>query len=200
MENEAGAGVRASLESRKLELEVEKLGLDVASARRIQRVELVLRLMPSLTIMVTVLGFAFSVWQYSSEQAKGRQAAERQAVREAEASQRDFMKPLLDKQQQLYFEAATAAATIASSSDPGQRRQAVEKFWSLYWGPLVMVESTDVSGAMKAFGSCISGAEKCSESDVQNRSLALASALETSIMRTWNAKPEDFVKGQFVYR
>lgn len=157
MENEDGTGARALLESRKLELEVEKLSLDVASKRRLQRYELVLRLMPSLTIMVTVLGFGFSVWQYSSEQAKGREAAERQAIREAEASQREFMKPLLDKQQELYFEAATAAAMIASSSDPTERKQAETKFWTLYWGPLVMVESTDVSGAMKAFGRCING-------------------------------------------
>jgi hypothetical protein len=63
MEKEARAAARASLESRKLELEVEKLSLDVVSARRIQQFELVLRLMPSLTIMVTVLGFGFSVWQ-----------------------------------------------------------------------------------------------------------------------------------------
>lgn len=195
-----GAGAAASLDSRKLELEIEKLALDVASAREVQRFNLVLRLMPSLTIMVTVLGFGFSVWQYSSEQSKGREAAERQAVRDAEASQREFMKPLLDKQQQLYFEAATAAATIASSADAAQRRQAEATFWMLYWGPLVMVESTDVSGAMKAFGRCISGAEKCTGADLQNRSLALASALEASILRTWNTRPGDFVRGQFVYR
>jgi type II secretory pathway pseudopilin PulG len=200
MESDAGNSAKAPMESRKLELEVQKLTLDVASARRIQRFELVLRLMPSLTILVTVLGFAFSVWQYSSDQAKGREAAERQAVREAEASQREFMKPLLDKQQELYFEAATAAAMIASSPDPGERRQAERKFWTLYWGPLVMVESTDVSGAMKAFGRCISGEDKCSGPEVQDRSLALASALEASILKTWNAKPEDFIKGQFVYR
>lgn len=200
MENEDGTGARALLESRKLELEVEKLSLDVASKRRIQGYELVLRLMPSLTIMVTVLGFGFSVWQYSSEQAKGREAAERQAIREADASQREFMKPLLDKQQELYFEAATAAAMIASSSDPTERKQAETKFWTLYWGPLVMVESTDVSGAMKAFGRCINGEEECSGSEVHSRSLTLASALEESILKSWNAKPEDFMEGQFVYR
>jgi hypothetical protein len=199
MENEAEAA-SASLGSRKLELEVERLALEVANARRTQRFELILRLLPSLTIMVTVLGFGFSVWQYNREQAKGREAAERQAIREAEASQREFMKPLLDKQQQLYFEAATAAATIASSSVPAQRKQAEDKFWTLYWGPLVMVESTDVSGAMKKFGWCLSGVEKCSPSDLQDRSLALASVLDTSILKTWNARPDEFIKGQFVYR
>jgi hypothetical protein len=198
MADETILSARPAVELRKLELEVEKLKLDITSSARIQRFDLVLRLMPALTIMVTVLGFVFTVWQYSHEQARARAAAERQSVRDAEARQREFMKPLLEKQQQLYFEAA--AATITSSSNPSQRQQAEAKFWILYWGPLVMVESTDVSGAMKAFGMCLSGNKKCSDGEVQNRSLALASTLETSILRTWNAKPEEFTKEQFVYR
>ncbi|HUR33305.1 MAG TPA: hypothetical protein VM032_05885 [Vicinamibacterales bacterium] len=200
MANATGTPAPASLESRKLALEVEKLGLDIASMRRVQRFELALRLMPSLAVIVTVLGFGFSVLQYTGEQAKDRKAVEEQAIRSAEASQREFMKPLLDKQQELYFEAATAAAVIASSPDLAARRQAEARFWTLYWGPLVMVESTEVSGAMKAFGRCLSGEEQCSSSDLQGRSLTLASALETSILKTWNARPDDFVKGQFVYR
>jgi hypothetical protein len=193
-------GVGGQLDLRKQELEVEKLALDVAAAKRIRRYELMLQLMPSLTIIVTVLGFAFSVWQYTTEQEKSRQAEERQAIRDAEASQREFMKPLLDKQQQLYFEAATAASTFATSSDPKQRHEAQDKFWALYWGPLVMVESTEVSDAMMAFGRCVSGEEKCAESEVRNRSLKLASTLEQSILKTWNTRPEEFIKGQFVYR
>ena len=200
MSNNVSSTVGEQLEARKLELEVEKLSLDEAAARRIQRFELVLQLMPSLTIIVTVLGFAFTVWQYTNEQAANRAAAERQAVRDAEASQREFMKPLLDKQQQLYFDAATAAATIASSSSTADRQRAEDRFWTLYWGPLVMVESTEVSGAMKAFGRCLSGEEKCGDLEVRNRSLMLASALETSILKTWNARPDEFIKGQFIYR
>jgi hypothetical protein len=188
------------LDLRKQQLEVEKLALEVAAAKRLRRYELVLQLMPSLTIIVTVLGFAFTVWQYTNEQSKSRQAAEQQAIRDAEASQREFMKPLLDKQQQLYFEAATAAATFATSPDPKQRRDAENTFWALYWGPLVMVESTEVSGVMMAFGRCVSGEEMCTNPEVRNRSLKLASTLEQSILKTWNTKPEEFIKGQFVYR
>ena len=200
MQNAPAASTEAVLSARKLELEIEKLTLDVATLRRVRRFELILRLMPSLTIMVTVLGFAFSIWQYSSEQRLAREAAERQAIREAEASQREFMKPLLDQQQSLYFQASTAAATIASSTDPVQRRLAVDKFWMLFWGPLVMVENTDVSGAMKSFSRCLDGQDKCNAGEIQNRSLTLASTLESSILKTWNTKPDDFIKGQFVYR
>jgi hypothetical protein len=207
----ADESARSVLELRRLELEVEKLKLDVANATKISRFEPALRVLPTLTILVTVLGFAFSVWQYRAEQGRNRQAAEQQATRDAteraertrkdeQISQREFMKPLLEKQQQLYFEAASVAATIASSPDPAERRKAEGRFWALYYGPLVMVEGKDVSGAMKAFGRCITGEEKCDSKEIKDRSLALASTLETSMLKTWNARPEEFIQGQFVYR
>ena len=159
---------RPEAELQKLRLEIQKLTLDVASARKFARLDIALRLMPTATIAVTVLGFMFTVWQYRTEQAKNRLASEQQAVRDAteraerarkdtETAQREFMKPLLEKQQELYFDAATAAATIASTRDAAERRKAEERFWILYRGPLVMVESTDVSGAMKKFSWCLTG-------------------------------------------
>lgn len=202
---------RPEAELQKLRLEIQKLTLDVASTRKLARLDVALRLMPTATIAVTVLGFMFTVWQYRTEQAKNRLASEQQAVREAteraerarkdtETAQREFMKPLLEKQQELYFDAATAAATIASTRDAAERRKAEERFWILYRGPLVMVESTDVSGAMKKFSRCLTGQDKCDAGEMNDRSLALASTLETSMLNTWNAKPDEFIKGQFVYR
>ena len=81
-----------------------------------------------------------------------------------------------------------------------ERRKAEARFWILYLGPLVMVESTDVSGAMKKFGRCLTGQDTCDAAELNDRSLALASTLETSMLNTWNAKPDEFIKGQFVYR
>ena len=206
---------RPEAELQKLRLEIQKLTLDVASARKFARLDSALRLLPTATILVTVLGFMFSVWQYRAEQAKNREASVQQAANDAteraerarkdtETAQREFMRPLLEKQQELYFDAATAAATIASSKDAAERRKAESKFWILYRGPLVMVESTDVSGAMKKFGRCLTdfkpAEDNCDAGELHERSLALASTLETSMLKTWNAKPDEFIKGQFVYR
>ncbi len=202
---------RARAELEKLRLEIAKLTLDVGNASRFAPWEMPLRLLPTITILVTVLGFLFTVWQYQSEQAKSRYASQQQAIddarerterarKETETAEREFMKPLLEKQQELYFEAAAAAATIASTNDVAERRRAEGRFWVLFWGPLVMVESTEVSGAMKRFGACLSQPDACSHQEIKDRSLALASTLETSLLNTWNARPEDFIKGQFVYR
>jgi hypothetical protein len=163
-----------------------------------------------VTVLVAVLGFVFTVWQYRSEQQKKRAAIDAQSARDkaerderarrdSDSAQREFMKPLIEKQQALYFEASNAAATIASSSDDRERSKARDTFWRLYWGPLVMVESTQVSRAMKSFGSCL-GRVQCKADEIKNRSLALASALEASMLKTWNAKPEEFTNNQFIYR
>ncbi len=82
-----------------------------------------------LTVLVTVLGFIFAVWQYRTEQIKTRVALNQQNLKEAaerlerarrndETAQREFMRPLLLKQQELYFEAATAAATLLQTISP----------------------------------------------------------------------------------
>ena len=201
---------RAAIELQKLKLEVQRLELEVANTTRMRRFELLLRLLPTVTILVTVLGFAFSVWQYRVQQVRNRDSAERQAVKdtaeraetgrkEAETAQREFMKPLLEKQQ-LYFEAAETAAIIATATDGAERRKAEARFWVLYQGPMVMVETTDVSGAMKAFGRCLDGTEPCLGGEIRNRSLKLASTLENSLLKTWNKSPHDFAAGQFDYR
>jgi len=209
--DENAADTRSAIELQKLKLEVQRLELEVWNTRRLRRFELLLRLLPTVTILVTVLGFAFSVWQYRVQQVRNRESSERQAVKdtaeraerarkEEETAQREFMKPLLEKQLQSYFEAAEAAATIATATDPAERRKAEARFWVLYQGPLVMVETTDVSGAMKAFGFCLDGTEKCDGAEIRKRSLKLASTLENSLLRTWNKSPHDFTSGQFDYR
>lgn len=102
---------RPEAELQKLRLEIQKLTLDIASARKLARLDVALRLMPTAAIAVTVLGFMFTVWPRPS-------------------------RPL-------------ATRLSAGKND---------------------------------------------------RSLALVSTLETSMLNTWNAKPDEFIKGQFVYR
>jgi hypothetical protein len=202
---------RSEAELQKLRLEILKLQIEVASSERLQRLNLTIKLLPTVTVLVTVLGFVFTVWQYRSEQREKRASIDAQSAKDkverddrarkdSDSAQREFMKPLIEKQQALYFEAAGAAATIASSSDVRERSKARDTFWRLYWGPLVMVESKEVSGAMTHFGNCLGGVEKCNADEIKNRSLTLASALETSLLKTWNTKPAEFTNNQFLYQ
>jgi hypothetical protein len=194
------AAVRSALELERLKLEIDKLKADVARSGRSQILDSLVRLTPLISVLIAVFGVTFSIYQYNAEQRKNRIAREEQSKKEASAAQREFMKPLLERQQQLYFEASSAAATIASSSNSDERRKAADAFWKLYWGPLIFVESKEVSAEMKKFGNCLDGTENCDAGALKNRSLSLASTMETSLLKTWNAKPEEFTQNQFIYR
>jgi hypothetical protein len=144
---------------------------------------------PLVTGLVAVLGFPFGVFQYRKQQKLNRDAA-------AESRDREFYRPLWEKQLALYFDASEAAATIATSSDPEARRQAEAKFWMLYSGPLVVVESPEVSGAMKNFGKCL---EDETRGGIQELSLALASAFQISLTHGADLRLVEFSKGKFDY-
>jgi hypothetical protein len=202
---------RSGAELEKLRLEIERLKIEISGSRRGRALDSIVRLTPLITVTIAVFGVLFTVYQYKEEQKNNRIAQQQQLEKEtreradreqrdAVLAQREFMKPLLEKQQQLYFEASSAAAIIASTNNPEERRRAELTFWKLYWGPLVFVESTEVSGAMKNFGNCLSRVEDCDETEMKNRSLKLGSAMEESILNTWKAKPEDFNQNQFKYR
>ena len=204
----------ADTEERELDrqrLETEKLKLEVAALKRqSSQGRSLSSYVPLISVLVTVAGFGFGIYQYRAQQIQNRESQERlarqeneardrQAARDRENAQRDFMKPLLDKQLSLYFEASATAATIVKTTDDAERKKAINNFWRLYYGPLVMVETTGVSGSMKSFGFCLDGTENCDENVLRNRALALATSLQTALLNSWNMKPEDFTKDKFQY-
>ncbi len=70
------------------------------------------------------------IWQFSED-----------SRRRAENAQFESRKPFLVKQMELCFQASEVAATLASSTNLENWRQAKETFWMLYWGPLSVVET-----------------------------------------------------------
>ena len=80
---EMADSVRSQAEQRKLDLEIQKLTREVESAANVARIDVALRLMPAITVLVTVLGFIFVVWQYRTEQIKTRVALNQQNLKEA---------------------------------------------------------------------------------------------------------------------
>ena len=90
-----------------------------------------------------------------------------------------------------------AASTIATTTNPEERRKAEAKFWMLYWGPLVVVETQEVSEAMQKFGNCLTGETK---GDLCALSAELASACQSSVTQGANLRLVEFSKGKFDYR
>jgi leucyl aminopeptidase (aminopeptidase T) len=161
-------------------------------------------------VLVTVAGFGFGIYQYRAQQIENRKSQEMLAQQERDdreaqlqkdrdTAQRDFMKPLLEKQLSLYFEASSAASTIATTIDSSEREKATNTFWRLYYGPLVIVENKEVSNAMQSFAKCLSREDSCSRAEMSNRSLILASKLQEAMLKSWNLKPENFTHDKFTY-
>jgi hypothetical protein len=126
-----------------------------------------------LTIMGAVVGF---LWNVSS-------ALQTRAI--------DARRPFLNLQLNLYQEAASTAANLATSTDPAELRRAEARFWQLYWGELAMVENGGfkprhggVEGAMVRFGHQLR-ADSANRSALQQQSLCLSHTLRDSLAESW---------------
>lgn len=197
-ERETGVD-RATLELERLSLENGKLRLELDEAARTGVWKWAGRLSPLLATMLAVAGFVFGVVQYTAQQRETRTAAQEQSRRELEARDRDFMKPLWERELGMYFRASEVAATIATTRDRAKREAAEEEFWRLYEGPLVIVEGKALSGAMKTFGACLSSADACGSDELRKRSRALASVIQETIQEAAALRLSEFSRNKFQY-
>jgi hypothetical protein len=178
-----------SAQLEKVQLENEKLKLELANIRKEKPwYHIVSQMVPIITALVAVGGFLWGVLQYRDQQMKNR-----------ETSEREFMKPWLESQREIYFQALSAATAVANSDEPKKRKQATEEFWRLYQGKMIMVETKKVSGAMVHFGHCLDSTDTCDRSEMNTRSRALATAMAESMAATAKMTFKEFVANQFRY-
>ncbi len=178
------------LELEKLRGEVRKLELEVRSLSRTTKWDdRAVKFTPILSVLIAAAAVAGTIWQYQA-----------QGARQAELSRREEMKPLLDRQTELYMEASHVVARLAQAPSPSERPVAdVRKFWELYNGPLIIVESHGVSGAMKDFGECLGPVADCSAGMLHARSRALSTAILKSIGADSGMTPAEFAATRFHY-
>jgi hypothetical protein len=96
---------------------------------------------------------------------------------------------------ELCFEASEAAATLATATDPARWQASRETFWSLYWGPLSIVErplAADEIGPVESnmvdFGNQLKPLQqnpKLPLSELQQSSLKLAHACRDLMFDSW---------------
>ena len=180
----------SSLETQELELRIEKLRCEVDELKRNsswnrrfgQWVPLLGALLPALALL-------FAIRQFTIEQEASRQQVVRAATADSVANERLFMRSVLDLHFSTYMEAANAAGTLASSTNEAERRKAIDAFRKLYWGPMVMFEADAVTQQMIAIGHCIDQVPRCSDAELKDASLRLASALKLEYLSVSNLSP-----------
>jgi hypothetical protein len=190
----------AAVQLERLRLGNEKLKLELAAQGKARPwYHVSAQIVPIVTALVAVAGFSWGIVQYGNEQAKNRSEQKDQAERQRTVAQREFMKPWLESQRDIYSQALGAAATAANAADAKARARAAEEFWRLYQGPMVLVETKTVSGAMVAFGNCLDKTEVCDRKEMNARSRSLATAMAASMAATARMTFEEFAANQFQY-
>jgi hypothetical protein len=122
--------------------------------------------------LLSIATIAIGIWQYADKQA--------QANRE----------PFLKEQLRLVFEASETVSTLANSTDEKIWQEARTKFWTLYWGPLGIVEDRDVASAMVEAGRLVPGTDKPGApplplAALRQPSLKLSHAARDLILESW---------------
>jgi hypothetical protein len=183
---------RARLDNEKLARELE------AQSRARPWYQFPIQLVPLITALVSVAGFLWGMVQYAGQQQKNRTEREVQSKRETQTAERQFMEPWLESQRDIYTEALDAAVAIANGQEPKDRAIAEEKFWRLFHGRMILVETQEVSGAMKRFGECLD-VPRCTPGDMNARARTLATAMAQSMAATARMNYDEFAANQFQY-
>ena len=176
---------------RKLEIEISKLELDSTMPWYKSPSQLI----PILSAAIAVISFWAGSAQYFYNQYLNRIAAEQQ-----------FMKPWLDDQRQTYLDGLTAASTLATTEDGKVFRKAEGDFWKLFYGKMILVETTKVCEKMKAFGLLVRAQDhyKTAMTDADRTAMTdavknLATAMHDSMGETAGMNFETFQNNQFKY-
>ena len=123
-------------------------------------------------VTLTLLGLLAGVYQFTRNQA-------------VEAA-----RPFLERKLKWCEEVVEVASGIAiygrastlPAAAPMPAIPRVQRFWSMYWGVMGMVESDEVTQAMIAFGNGL-GADSTSD---RSNALAIAHACRTEMARDWS--------------
>ncbi len=142
----------------------------------------------SLKFLIGVSGacisFCWGIWTWRIARQDKVTADELEAGRLAQTRRIEATRPFLERQLELYGEAARVCAQIAAST---ANTVATSRFWELYWGELALVENKDVEAAMVSFGQALFYMAE-NRSELQHRALELAKACRISLARSWGVE------------
>lgn len=136
-------------------------------------------------VLIAVVGasvsFCWGLWTWRIARRDKLETERREGERLSEARRIEATRPFLEKQLDLYAEAARVCARIASAHDGADT---VARFWELYWGELALVENREVEAKMVRFGQALQYMPE-DRSELRHRALELAAACRASLARSW---------------
>ena len=184
-----------------LRLKIEKLRFDLNELRTGKPWhQVMIQYVPAVTAIIAIAGFWWSLQRYREDQQKARTEQSAQWERDQTGREREFMKPWLENQREIYRRALSAAGSVANTENVETRRKAAEEFWQLYHGEMILVETNGVKDAMIAFGKCLDGAKlKCTPEEINRLAHELGTAMQNSLATTAKTTFEKFSADTFHY-
>jgi hypothetical protein len=122
-------------------------------------------------VLGTAIAFIVGFWEYRDTKKK------------------EFYAEFWNKRLAIYAQASEAAAKISVADSLGDTTESRRTFWTLFYGPMSIVEDSQVKEAMQAFGTELRAVEKDAKSmpsQLQQPSYRLSIALRNSLAQTWN--------------
>ena len=139
-----------------------------------------------VTAVGLVVGGLYSLIQYQT----GKADTERNLKMQLANAEFEAKKPFYERQLVLCGEASSAAAILATPANHAKKELETARgdFWRLYWGPLGMVESSQVEASMVQYGECLRGS--CGM-DIRMLSLDLAKSCRAQVSESWDISLPD---------
>ena len=179
---------RQSAEAEKLRLEIDKLKVEIIGLSHAKTwLGIVERNVAFLAILVSAAGIAVGLHQFNEGQKAARQDAQDRASHELATRNEELKKTYWQEQTSIYIEGSRYAGLIANAKTLHEVDQEVKRFFSLYWGPMSLLEHVEVEKAMVAFGKEVTAWQETKQkpAEIKNRSYQLAHCMSQSLAKTW---------------
>ena len=134
-------------------------------AKNYQSIDLVIKV---VSLVAVVAGLGWGAVQYFDSKRQG------------------YYMQLWNKKLDYYIQVSTAVARISTSDSAAEVEKDIESFWSLYYGPMALLEDNNVKDSMKKIGGFVTEFEgKSKESDAKTRKPPQLSNTDPEFMKTF---------------
>ena len=153
----------------------------------------VIGLLPTL---IAVAGGLWAVYKYLRDKKEALDKERQLREQTIQTAKTESQKPFSAKQQEIYFDLLGTTSLIANLiTDPNQdlrRKEAIQHFWVLFWGPLPVVADKDVAWAADEFSVALD--KPMDFVPLRNASMDLARACRKALGDAWSLGLEQFDK------
>ncbi|MCH7962536.1 MAG: hypothetical protein IH852_01205 [Bacteroidetes bacterium] len=120
-----------------------------------------------------VIASLFALWKYTDN------------------AEKQFKKPYWENKLKIYLEVADVISSIAELNEGPEREKTIQKYWTLYFGKLAVVEDPVVEMLMIGFSNCLDGTSECNKCELRKRALQTSHAMREALGKSWDMDLEE---------